>query len=131
MSVLPVVITMSFRLEVQMVYQHATSEHRWSHLARLQIAADISDRTQSESDQANDDDRCQDCREVTKDAPLPASCFSGSPRQQRRGDYPQWTEGLWKSLLTGGLDVRPRRAQPSLGADTRCPVMRAGTGCSL
>src|SRR5437763_2264648 len=92
MGVLPAVITMSFRLEVQMVYQHATSEHHRSHLARLQIAADIADRTQSESDQANDDDRCQDCREVTKDAPLPAPCFSGSPRLQRRGDYPQWAD---------------------------------------
>lgn len=46
--------------------QHATAERRRSHLADLQIATDISGRTQSENNHAKDDDRCQDYREVTK-----------------------------------------------------------------
>lgn len=40
-------ITMSPRSEIQMAYQHATSERRRSHLADLQIATDISHRAQS------------------------------------------------------------------------------------
>lgn len=61
-----------------MIYQHVISELRRSHLAELEIATDISDRTQSENDEGNDDDRYQDCCEVAKDAHGTPSVFSGS-----------------------------------------------------
>lgn len=58
---------------VQMVYRPVITR---SHPANPQIATDVSRRTQSENNGAEDDDRQQDCCEVAKDAHVvPPSVF--------------------------------------------------------